>query len=171
MQEFLRFKKGPFLPLPFVNSFLNSLYERRILCAGPCKNKHFASFRIIRRPRVSRMMPGTSTMYQVFIGSRSSQPVPRSYCCTKRATPLESSHGHHLPTRAASAHTARGRCYDPKRVAAVPGCRACSASPEHRVGSLLIAGQDQTQAHSSSSTRSSSTIPDDGSHIHRILPP
>ena len=99
----------------------------------------FSIFRIIRRPRVPRMMPGTGTMYQVFIASRSSQQVPRSYCCTKRVTPLESSHGHHLPTRAASACAARGRCFDPKRAATAPGCNACSASPEHhRVGSLLI---------------------------------
>ena len=85
---------------------------------------------------------------------------------------LESSHGHHLPTRAASARAARGRCFDPKRAAPAPGCRACSASPDHRVGFLLIIGQDQTQAHSSSSsTRGSSTTPDDGSHTHRIVPP
>ena len=87
-------------------------------------------------------------------------------------TPLESSHGHHLPTRAASARAARGRCFDPKRAATAPGCRACSASPEHhRAISRLIVGQDQTQAHSSSSTRGSSTTPDDGSHIHRIVRP
>ena len=85
-------------------------------------------------------------MYQVFVASSSSQQVPRSYCCTKRVTPLESSHGHHLPTRAASAHAARGRCFDPKRAATAPRCRACSASPEHRVGSLSMVGQDQTQA-------------------------
>ena len=102
------------------------------------------------------------------IASSSSQQVPRSYCCTKRVTPFESSH---LPTSADSAHAARGRCFDPKRAATAPGCRACSASPEHRVGSLLIVGQDQTQAHSSSSTRGSSATPDDGSHIHRIVRP
>ena len=96
---------------------------------------------------------------------------PRSYCCMKRVTPLESSHRHHLPTRAASARAARGRCFDPKQAATAPGCRACSASPERRVGSLLIVGQDQTQAHSSSSTRGLSTTPDDGSHIHRIVRP
>ena len=86
-------------------------------------------------------------------------------------TPLESSHGHHVSTRAASARVARGRCFDPKRAATAPGCGACSASPEHRVGSLVILGQDQTQAHSSSSTRGSSTTTDDGSHIHRIVRP
>ena len=113
-------------------------------------------------------------MYQIYIASSSSQQVPRSYCCAKGVTPLESSHGHHLPTRAASARAARGRCFDPKRAATAPGCRACSASPEHRVCSLLTAvGQDQTQAHSSSSTRGSSKTPgpDDSSHIHRIVRP
>ena len=86
-------------------------------------------------------------------------------------TPLESIRGHHLPIRAASARAARGRCFDPKREATAPGCRACSVSREHRVGSLLVVGQHQTQAHSSSSTMGSSTTPDDGSHIHRILRP
>ena len=82
------------------------------------------------------------------------------------------SHGHHLPTRAASVRDTRGRCFDPKRAATAPGCRACSASQEHLVGSLLIVGQDQTQAHSSSSTRDSSTTPpNDGIHIHRIFRP
>ena len=109
-------------------------------------------------------------MYQVFIPSSSSQQVPRSYCCT-RVTPLESSQGHHLPTRAASAHAARGRCFDPKPAATAPGCRACSASPERRVGSLLKVGQDQTRADSSSSTRGSSPTPEDGSHIHRVVRP
>ena len=118
-----------------------------------------------------RMIPGTGTRHQVFKANSSSQQVPRSYCCTKGVMPLESSHGHHLPTRVASSRAARGRCFDPKRAATAPGCRACSASPEHRVGSLLVVGQDQTQVHSSSSTRGSSTTPDDGSHIHRIVPP
>ena len=49
--------------------------------------------------------------------------------------------------------------------------RARRVQTEHRVGSLLIIGQDQAQAHSSSSARGSSTTPDDGSHIHRIVPP
>ena len=123
--------------------------------------------------RITYLVPGTGT-YQVFIRDRassSSQQVPRSYCCTKRVTPLESTHRHHLPTRAASARAARGRCFEPKRAATAPGCRACSASPEHRVGSLLKVRQDQTQAHSSSSTRGSSTTPNDGSHIHRIVRP
>ena len=98
------------------------------------------------------------------------QQVPRSCCTKKKVTPLESIHGH-LPARAASARAARGHCFDPKRAATAPGCRACSASPEHRVRSPLIVGQDQTQAHSSSSTRSSSTTPDDGSYPPHRPPP
>ena len=145
------------------------MYECRILCAALCKNNNFLFFRNIRRAHV----PRTRYRYQVFIASSSSQQVlvPRSYCCTRRVSPLESSHGHHLLIRAASARAARGRCFDPKRAAKAPGCRACSASPEHRVGSLLIVGQDQTQAHSTRSTRGSATTPDDGSHIHRIVRP
>ena len=124
---------------------------------GSMQKQAFHFFRIIPRPHVPRI--------------RYRYQVPRSYCYTKRVTPLDSSHGHRLATRAASARAAHGRCFDPKRASTAPGLRVCSASPEHRVGSLLIAGQDQTQAHSSSSTRGSSTTPDDGSHIHRIVPP
>ena len=109
---------------------------------------------------------------QLYCCRCSLQQVPRSYCCTKKITPLESSHGHHLLARAASARAGRGRCFDPKRAATAPGCIACSASREHRVGSLLllIVGQDQTQAHSSSSTivrRQLLTM----AHIHRIVRP
>ena len=139
------------------------------------KNEHFTFF-VLRRPRV----PRTRYRYQVFIASSSSQQASRSYCCTKRVTPLESSHGHHLPTRAASVRAARGRCFDPKRAATAPGCRACLASREHRVGSLV--GHDQTQAHSNISTstgiyelqaraRRQLVTPDDGSHpLHRPSP-
>ena len=112
---------------------------------GSCRNKYFAFFfRILRRPHV----PHTSIRYgyQVFLASSNSQQVPRSFCCTKRLSPLKLSHGHHVSTRAASARAARGRCFDPKRAATAPGCRACSASRDHRVGFLLIiVGQDQTQ--------------------------
>ena len=94
----------------------------------------------------------------------------------KNVTALESSHRHHRPARATSAHAARGRCFDPKRAATAPGCRACSAMCGHRVGSLV--GQDQTQSHSNSST----SIPVNElqarvrrqlltmAHIHRIVP-
>ena len=63
---------------------------------------------------------------------------------TKKVTSLESNHRHHRPARAAFARTACGCCFDPKREATAPGCRACSGSQEHRVGSLV--GQDQTHA-------------------------
>ena len=135
------------------------------------KNKHLVFFRMIRRPHVPR------TRYQVFIQQSNisyccrctPQQVPRWCCCTKKVPLLESSHGHHLPARAGSARAARGRCFDPKRAAMAPGCRACSASREHRVGSLV--GQDQSQAHRNSSMRSSSTTPCDGSHPPHRPPP
>ena len=94
-----------------------------------------------------------------------------------KVTPLESSHRRHRPARAASARAARRRCFDPKREATAPGCRACSASREHRVGSLVR--RNQTHAHSNSSTsiplyelparprRQLLTMV----HIHRIVPP
>ena len=144
-------------------NFLTESYARL------CKNKHFTFFVLcVRRPHV----PRTRYRYQVFMARSTSQLVPRSYCCTKRVTPLESSHGH-LPTRAASARAVRGRCFDPKRAATAPGCRACSASPDRASCRLSInSRQDQTQAHSSSSsTRGSSTNPDDSSHIQRIVRP
>ena len=95
--------------------------------------------------------------------------VPRSYCTKNKVTPLESSHGHNLPARAASARAARGRCCRPKRAVTAPRCRACWASREHRVSSLV--GHDQTQTNSISSTRSLSTTPDDGSHPPHRPPP
>ena len=49
--------------------------------------------------------------------------------------------------------------------------RARRVQTEHRVGSRIIVEQYQFQAHSCSSTRGSSTSPDDGSHIHRIVRP
>ena len=122
-----------------------SLYECRILCAARVETSiSLFFFRILRRPHV----PHTSIRYgyQVFLASSNSQQVPRSFCCTKRLSPLKLSHGHHVSARAASARAARGRCFDPKRAATAPGCRACSASRDHRVGFLLIiVGQDQTQ--------------------------
>ena len=96
--------------------------------------KHFTYF--VLNGDHTYHVPGTGTRYLYTVARSSSQQVPRSCCCTKRVTPLESSHGHHLPTRAASARAAHGRCFDPKRAATAPGCRVCSASPEHRVGSI-----------------------------------
>ena len=111
-------------------------------------------------------------MYQVLIASSSSQQVTRLYCCTKRVTPLESSHGHHLPTRAPLRAQLADVVSTPSQRRRHPDAgRARRVQTEHRVGSLLIVGQDQTQAHSSSSTRGSSITPDDGSHIHRIVRP
>ena len=156
--------------------------EMCIRDSGSTQKQSFRLLRIllyiytIRRPHVPPtryQVPGTRYLHSSssYCCRCSLQQVPRWYCCTKRVTPLESSHGHHLPARAASARVACGRCFDPKRAATSPGCRARSASREHRVGSLLIVWQDQTQAQSSSSTRRSSTTPDDGSHIHRIVRP
>ena len=136
------------------------------------KNKHFVFFRMIRRPHVPR------TRYQVFIQQSNisyccrctPQQVPRWCCCTKKVPLLESSHGHHLPARAGSARAARGRCFDPKRAAMAPGCRACSASREHRVGSLLIVSMIKlrlTAAVVGGARRQLLTM----AHIHRIVRP
>ena len=65
---------------------------------------------------------------------------------------MESSHRTHRPARAVSARAARGRRFDPEREATAPGCRACSSSREHRVGSL--AGQDQSQGVSKQNRKS-----------------
>ena len=127
-------------------------------------------------PGIYVFIPGTCEEHHHSSSSYSCrcslQQVPRSHCCTKKVTPLESSHGHHLPARAVSARAARGRCFAPKLAATAPGCRACLASREHRVDSLLICRVgSNSQAHSSTSTRSSSTIPDDGSHPPHCPPP
>ena len=101
------------------------------------------------------------------------QHVPRSHYCTKKVTPLESSHGHHLPARATSARAARGRCVGPERAATAPGCRACSAGREHRVGSLIINSRaestsgSQQQAVLRGGRRQLLTM----AHIHRIVRP
>ena len=99
----------------------------------------------------------------------------------KKVTPLESSHRHYRPARAASARAARGRCFDPKRAATTPGCRACSASRDHRVGSLV--GQDQTHRLTATAVHSRTSIPVyelparlrrqllTMARIHRIVPP
>ena len=110
MQDFFRLKNGPFLPLQFVTLFLNF----------PCTSVESYAWLYVKTS-ISRFsyytetthVPCTKCRCQVFIASSSSQQVPRSYCCTKMVKPLESSHGHHLPTRAASARAARGRCFDP----------------------------------------------------------
>ena len=85
-----------------------SLYECRILCAARVETSiSLFFFRILRRPHV----PHTSIRYgyQVFLASSNSQQVPRSFCCTKRLSPLKLSHGHHVSTRAASARAEAAR--------------------------------------------------------------
>ena len=146
MQHFSRLKNGPFLPLLFVTSFLNFLVCTSVESYARLWQKYaFNVFRMIRRPHV----PPTGTRYLYSSSSLcccrcSLHQVSRWYCTKKRLTWLESSHGHHPPTRAASVRAARGRCFDAKRAVTAPGCRGCSASLEHRVGSLV--GQDQTQS-------------------------
>ena len=141
MDHFCPFRLTSFFELPCTSV---ESYARLYV-----KKQAFHFFRIMRRPHVPCMIPGTGTRYQVFIASSRSQQVPRSYCCTKRVTPIESSHGHHLPTHAASARAARGRCFDPKRAATAPGCRACSESLAHRVWlsswARLSSGSQQQQ--------------------------
>ena len=72
-------------------------------------------------------------------------------------------------TATISARAARGRCFDPKRAATAPECRACSASREHRVGSQV--GQDQLRltatAVGGGARRQLLTM----DHIHRIVYP
>ena len=68
-------------------------------------------YRTIRRPEV----PRTRYRYHVFVASSTSHQIPLSDCRTKRVTPLKSSHGYHIPTRADSARAARGRCVESKR--------------------------------------------------------
>ena len=100
--------------------------------------KHaFHFFRTIRRPHQTR----NHTKYCIAAVSTAaavvySRHIDRTRTKKKKVTPLESSHRNHRPARAASARAARERCFDPTRAATTPGCRACSASREHRVGSL-----------------------------------
>ena len=95
----------------------------------------FHFFLIMRRRHVSR----TRYRCQVFTESRSSQQVPRlSYCCTKS----EKGDAVRIEPRPPSPNTCRlcarslRTLFRSKRAAPAPGCRACSASPEHRVDSI-----------------------------------
>ena len=149
IQKVLRFKNGPFLPLLFVTSFLYFLVRMK-LCAGLCKNEHLFFSYDTEATRTTYQVRGTRYLYSSssYCCHCSLQQVPHPYCCTKRVTPLESSHGHHLPTRAGSARAARGRGFNPQRAATAPGCRACSATREHRVGSVgRINSGSQRQQH------------------------
>ena len=120
----------------------------------------------------------TRTIYQVPYINTAAVHTAAAIVCSRypdgtlqrrgEAVITETSHGHHLPARTASAGAARGRCFDPNRAATARACRACSARQE-RVSSLV--GQDQFQAQSNSMTRSSLTTPDDGSHPPHHPPP
>ena len=154
MQDFFRFKNGRFLPFLSVTSFLNFRVLLILLILlivyfvqsyrRLWQKQAFHVSRMIRRPHV----PRTGTRYlcsnSLYCCRCRLQQVPQSYRTKRRVMPLESSHGHHLPARAASVRAARGHCFDPKRASTTPGCRACSASRERRVGSLV--GQNQTQS-------------------------
>ena len=116
---------------------------------------------------------------------RSLQQVPRSYCCTKKVTLLESSYSHHVPACPSTCRfCARGNramatisqhvppvCAQLADVVTTPSVRRRhpNAGRARRVESImptliLIVGQGETQVHSSTSTKSSPTTPDYGSH-------
>ena len=136
---------------------------------GSMSKQAFHLFRIVRRPHV----PRTRYRCQVFIRSKQQFAAGTSIVLLYEkgdAVRIEPRPPSPNACRAASPRAARGRCFDPKRAATAPGCRAYSASPEHRVGSLLIVGRDKTHAHSSSRTSGSSRTPDDGSHNQHIGP-
>ena len=110
---------------------------------GSMSKQAFHLFRIVRRPHV----PRTRYRCQVFIRSKQQFAAGTSIVLLYEkgdAVRIEPRPPSPNACRAASPRAARGRCFDPKRAATAPGCRACSASPEHRAGSLLIVGQDQT---------------------------
>ena len=129
----------------------------------------FHFFRIIRRPYV----PRTKYRYQVVISSSSSQQVPRSYCCT-----YEKGDAVRIEPRPPSPNTCRfcARSWrtlfrpqasgDGTRMQGVVGesVASCRLFTNSRAGS-------NSQPHSSSSRRGSSTTLDDGSHIHHIVRP
>ena len=110
---------------------------------GSMSKQAFHLFRIVRRPHV----PRTRYRCQVFIRSKQQFAAGTSIVLLYEkgdAVRIEPRPPSPNACRAASPRAARGRCFDPKRAATAPGCRAYSASREHRVGSLLIVGQDQT---------------------------
>ena len=138
-------------------SIVTGIIRLHFLMRGYGTNTHFIYFRMILKPH--------QTGDDISCSMNNTYPAPAS------------SHCHYRPLRAASVRAARGRCFDAKREATAPGCRACSASREHLVGSL--AGQDKTEAHSNNSTsipvyelparprRQFLTM----AHIHHIVPP
>ena len=131
--------------------FSTSLYECSFLCVAMSKTRISFFFRMIRRPNetldhISHEYTATVRTVAAVVCSK----YPDRTGTKKEVTPLESSHRHRRPARAASASAARGRCFDPKRAATASGCRARLVSRERRVGSIVR--QDQTQAHINSST-------------------
>ena len=99
MQDFFSYKKGLFAP-----PVCDSVFE--LPCTSVASYARLYVKTIIslfsyytETTHVPRT--GTRYRYQVFVAISSTQQLPRSYCCTKWVTHLESSHGHHLPTRAA----------------------------------------------------------------------
>ena len=123
-----------------------------------------------------RLRPHARTRYryQVFIASSSSQQVPR----TPIVLLYEKGYAVRIEPRPPSPNTwrlcARSSRTLFRRQASGDGTRTQGVLGEPRdivFNSLLIVGQDQTQAHSSSSTRGLSTTRDDGSHIPHIVRP
>ena len=97
------------------------------------------------------MIPGTGSRYVPGIYTRSKQQFAAG---TPIVLLYEKGDAVRIEPRPPSPNTCRlcacssRTLFRPQaRAATAPGCRACSASPEHRVGSLLIVGKDQTQAH------------------------
>ena len=107
-------------------------------------------FRMIRRPHVPRTkykVPDTYTTTICTAAGAVYSTYPDRTAVRKKLTPLESSYGLHLPhvppllaqnAGVVSTPSERRRHRD-----------AELAGREHRVGSLFLAGQNQTQAHSS----------------------
>ena len=122
--------------------FSTSLYECSFLCVAMSKTRISFFFRMIRRPNetldhISHEYTATVRTVAAVVCSK----YPDRTGTKKEVTPLESSHRQHRLARATSGCAGHGRCFGTKRAATAPICRACSASREHRVGSLV--GQDQ----------------------------
>ena len=69
MQDYFRFKNGPFCLCCLWLHFTTSLYECSLSCAAMAKHVHFIYFRMIRRPHPAQVSPhlilpgNTNTMY------------------------------------------------------------------------------------------------------------
>ena len=128
---------------------LRSRYTNVFLMRGYGKTRISFFVRVIKRPHRHETI---NAAYEAWYSRSSSSSTelywyPDRTRTKKKVTPLQSSHRHHRPARAASARAARGRCFDPERPPAAPGFRASSASREHRVGSLV--GQSAVRAYTS----------------------